>query len=89
VVWKDFTPDDSSLSWSPRKKKRWHAALVLLPQYVARNNIRIEDMNMAKPEWWHYDDAHQCINMLCRGETPFMLVQTSKVIEMQFSRLTK
>jgi hypothetical protein len=56
---------------------------------VARNNIKIEDMNMAKPEWWHYDDAHQCINMLCRGETPFMLVQTSKVIEMQFSRLTK
>ena len=53
---------------------------------VARNNIKMEDMTMAKPELRRCASMHQ---YFAEGETPFMLVQMSKVIEMQFSRLTK
>jgi hypothetical protein len=58
--------------------------LVLL-LVITRNNTKIEDMNMAKLEWWALQRCAQSINMAFQSEKlPFMLVRTSKVIEMRF-----
>jgi hypothetical protein len=44
-----------------------HVVLVPLPA-ITRNNTKIEDMNMARLEWWHYNDAHKASICFPEGE---------------------
>ena len=59
--------DDSSLSWSQGLEKN-EACGAGPSAAVTRSNIKIEDMNMAKPEWWHYNDAHKGSICFAEGE---------------------